>query len=335
MHWPLEMTRPAAGPRRRSARSGRRATRASTDAAAARRRESQTKRVPAVTRSASASAAASARARPRRGPRVGVHADDEVTRRRLDALLERPGLADPARGRLPALDDARRRASARRGGAVARAVVDDEDLGDVGSPPSPARHGPILPASSRAGTTTLTGRAAAGTAAESGGGGVRPRLRRASTATAAAAAWRRVSIATASQRRTVIDASQLRYARRHGPQRHPGARGVPREGPRLAGAAHRPRRPTSRARRSTRRPRSSPPAAPGRPELTEGGLNGVTWPAEYGGQGLGPLHQVVANQEIGRAGVPGILDIIGVGMLGPTIIAHGTEEQKHRCLGRC
>ena len=67
--------------------------------------------------------------------------------------------------------------------------------------------------------------------------------------------------------------------------------------------------------------------------LTEGGLNGVTWPAEYGGQGLGPLHQVVLNQEIGRAGVPGILDIIGVGMLGPTIIAHGSEEQKHRYLG--
>jgi alkylation response protein AidB-like acyl-CoA dehydrogenase len=68
-------------------------------------------------------------------------------------------------------------------------------------------------------------------------------------------------------------------------------------------------------------------------ELTKGGLNGITWPAEYGGQGLGPLHQVVANQEIGRAGVPGILDIIGVGMLGPTIMAHGSEEQKHRHLG--
>jgi alkylation response protein AidB-like acyl-CoA dehydrogenase len=68
-------------------------------------------------------------------------------------------------------------------------------------------------------------------------------------------------------------------------------------------------------------------------ELTKGGLNGITWPAEYGGQGLGPLHQVVANQEIGRAGVPGILDFIGVGMLGPTIIAHGSEEQKHRYLG--
>ena len=34
-----------------------------------------------------------------------------------------------------------------------------------------------------------------------------------------------------------------------------------------------------------------------------------------------------------QAGVPGILDVIGVGMLGPTIIAHGTEEQKQRYLG--
>ena len=68
-------------------------------------------------------------------------------------------------------------------------------------------------------------------------------------------------------------------------------------------------------------------------KLTAGGLNGVTWPADYGGQGLGPLHQVVVNQEIARAGVPGILDVIGVGMLGPTIIAHGSEEQKHRHLG--
>jgi alkylation response protein AidB-like acyl-CoA dehydrogenase len=66
--------------------------------------------------------------------------------------------------------------------------------------------------------------------------------------------------------------------------------------------------------------------------LAAGGLAGVTWPAEYGGQGLGPLHQVVINQEINEAGVPGLFDIIGVGMLGPTIIAHGTEEQKQRHL---
>ena len=68
-------------------------------------------------------------------------------------------------------------------------------------------------------------------------------------------------------------------------------------------------------------------------KLAEGGLAAVTWPAEYGGQGLGPLHQVVVNQEIGRAGVPGIFDIIGVGMLGPTLIAHGSEDQKQRHLG--
>jgi alkylation response protein AidB-like acyl-CoA dehydrogenase len=67
--------------------------------------------------------------------------------------------------------------------------------------------------------------------------------------------------------------------------------------------------------------------------LAEGGLAGVTWPKEYGGQGRGPIEQVVGNQEIAAAGVPGVLDAIGVGMLGPTIIAHGSEEQKSRYLG--
>jgi alkylation response protein AidB-like acyl-CoA dehydrogenase len=67
--------------------------------------------------------------------------------------------------------------------------------------------------------------------------------------------------------------------------------------------------------------------------LAEGGLAGVTWPQEFGGQGLGPIEQVITQQEISRARVPGILDVIGVGMLGPTIIAHGTDEQKTRYLG--
>jgi alkylation response protein AidB-like acyl-CoA dehydrogenase len=68
-------------------------------------------------------------------------------------------------------------------------------------------------------------------------------------------------------------------------------------------------------------------------KLAEGGFVGATWPKEYGGQGLGPIEQVIVGQEIAKAGVPGILDAIGVGMLGPTIIAHGTEEQKQRHLG--
>ena len=66
--------------------------------------------------------------------------------------------------------------------------------------------------------------------------------------------------------------------------------------------------------------------------LAEAGFVGVTWPPEYGGQGRGPLEQVIVNQEVNRAGLPGILDPIGVGMLGPTIIAHGSEEQKQRYL---
>ncbi|MGI8730481.1 MAG: acyl-CoA dehydrogenase family protein [Solirubrobacteraceae bacterium] len=67
--------------------------------------------------------------------------------------------------------------------------------------------------------------------------------------------------------------------------------------------------------------------------LAQAGLAGVTWPVELGGQGLGPIEQVIVNQELARADVPGILDVIGVGMLGPTIIAHGTDEQKNRHLG--
>lgn len=68
-------------------------------------------------------------------------------------------------------------------------------------------------------------------------------------------------------------------------------------------------------------------------KLAEGGLAGTTWPVEVGGQGKGPIEQVIVNQELQRAGVPGILDVIGLGMLGPCLIAHGTDEQKQRHLG--
>jgi alkylation response protein AidB-like acyl-CoA dehydrogenase len=68
-------------------------------------------------------------------------------------------------------------------------------------------------------------------------------------------------------------------------------------------------------------------------KLAEHGLAGVTWPREYGGRGLGPIEQVTVNQEIAQAQAPGILDVIGIGMLGPCIIAHGSEEQKSRHLG--
>ncbi|HEY2769362.1 MAG TPA: acyl-CoA dehydrogenase family protein [Solirubrobacteraceae bacterium] len=68
-------------------------------------------------------------------------------------------------------------------------------------------------------------------------------------------------------------------------------------------------------------------------KLAEAGLAGVTWPREYGGRGAGPIEQVTVNQEISAAQAPGILDVIGIGMLGPCLIAHGSDEQKARHLG--
>jgi alkylation response protein AidB-like acyl-CoA dehydrogenase len=67
--------------------------------------------------------------------------------------------------------------------------------------------------------------------------------------------------------------------------------------------------------------------------LAEAKLVGVTWPEEYGGAGLGPIEAVIVNSELRRAGVPGILDHIAVGNIGPTIIAYGTDEQRNRYLG--
>jgi alkylation response protein AidB-like acyl-CoA dehydrogenase len=65
-------------------------------------------------------------------------------------------------------------------------------------------------------------------------------------------------------------------------------------------------------------------------KLADAGLVGVTWPAQYGGGGLGPAEEMIAGEEITRAGCAQIVDYIAIGELGPTIIAYGTEEQKER-----
>ncbi len=68
--------------------------------------------------------------------------------------------------------------------------------------------------------------------------------------------------------------------------------------------------------------------------LHEGGWAGLSWPKEYGGRGVGLMEQVIFSQEFMRAKAPPMLNVIGLGMAGPTIIAHGTEEQKHRYLDK-
>lgn len=57
------------------------------------------------------------------------------------------------------------------------------------------------------------------------------------------------------------------------------------------------------------------------------------WPKEYGGAGLSTMQQFVLNEELALHRVPRPMHlIIGLGMAGPTIIVHGTEEQKKKYL---
>jgi alkylation response protein AidB-like acyl-CoA dehydrogenase len=68
--------------------------------------------------------------------------------------------------------------------------------------------------------------------------------------------------------------------------------------------------------------------------LAENGLVGVTWPREHGGQGGTLVQQAIVAQELGRARIPALINHIGLGMCGPTIIAHGSDDQKERYLAR-
>jgi alkylation response protein AidB-like acyl-CoA dehydrogenase len=58
----------------------------------------------------------------------------------------------------------------------------------------------------------------------------------------------------------------------------------------------------------------------------------LTWPKEFGGQGATRVQNVVWNQEEGKYKTPPNIFGIGIGMLGPTIMTHGTDEQKKRFL---
>ncbi len=67
-------------------------------------------------------------------------------------------------------------------------------------------------------------------------------------------------------------------------------------------------------------------------KLASGGWTCISWPKEYGGRGAGILQNIVYNQELSRIGAPTPLIGMGPGLLGPTLIHWGTEEQKQRYL---
>lgn len=69
-------------------------------------------------------------------------------------------------------------------------------------------------------------------------------------------------------------------------------------------------------------------------KLHEGRWVGVHWPKEYGGRGATLIGQAIYQQEMARVRAPGIANLLGVSLVGPTLIHWGTEEQKKRYIPR-
>jgi alkylation response protein AidB-like acyl-CoA dehydrogenase len=67
-------------------------------------------------------------------------------------------------------------------------------------------------------------------------------------------------------------------------------------------------------------------------KLAGGRWVGVAWPAEFGGRGGGPVEHYLVTEELARARAPELVGRIGVNLVGPTLLAHGTDAQKARFL---
>ena len=67
-------------------------------------------------------------------------------------------------------------------------------------------------------------------------------------------------------------------------------------------------------------------------KLYEAGYAAISWPSAYGGRDADLLTQAIFSEEYTRAGAPQRLNVLGLGLAGPTIIAFGTPEQKQKWL---
>ncbi|MBN9478821.1 MAG: acyl-CoA dehydrogenase family protein [Bordetella sp.] len=66
--------------------------------------------------------------------------------------------------------------------------------------------------------------------------------------------------------------------------------------------------------------------------LYKGGWAGVAWPSTHGGRGLDAVYDAIFSEEATRRDAPMPINIIGISLAGPTIMAHGAEAQKQRYL---
>jgi alkylation response protein AidB-like acyl-CoA dehydrogenase len=68
--------------------------------------------------------------------------------------------------------------------------------------------------------------------------------------------------------------------------------------------------------------------------LAAGGWVGVHWPRQYGGRGATTTENYLLQEELARARAPEVIGRIGVNLVGPTLIHHGSEAQKRRHLAK-
>ncbi|MFM8305053.1 MAG: acyl-CoA dehydrogenase family protein, partial [Actinomycetota bacterium] len=66
--------------------------------------------------------------------------------------------------------------------------------------------------------------------------------------------------------------------------------------------------------------------------LAEGRWVGVAWPEEYGGRGVGAVEHFIVIEELARARAPELVGRIGINLVGPTLLAHGTPAQRQQWL---
>jgi alkylation response protein AidB-like acyl-CoA dehydrogenase len=65
----------------------------------------------------------------------------------------------------------------------------------------------------------------------------------------------------------------------------------------------------------------------------EAGYVGRAWPVEFGGGGRPAAEQIVIDQELASAGAPEFANIVGLDVLGPSLLRFGTDEQRSRYVG--
>src|SRR5882762_7486548 len=68
--------------------------------------------------------------------------------------------------------------------------------------------------------------------------------------------------------------------------------------------------------------------------LYDAGFVGMGWPREFGGQNARPMEQAIVAEEMARANVPGAVNSLALGLIGPTLIVHGSDDQKQRYVRR-